>query len=119
MLNHAHICSEMTSFISEDKLMKCLENITSVDDIKYMADAISEIAEKTNLLALNASIEAAHAGDSGKGFAVVANEIKNLATQSLAMSDRIKSQINLALDSHGSSNFKGLLGPAENKTPLI
>lgn len=53
----------------------------SVEDIKKcMADIIA-IANKTNLLSLNASIEAARAGEVGKGFSVVANEVKNLSEQ--------------------------------------
>lgn len=51
-------------------------------EIQSVTDLIEEIATQTNLLALNASIEAAHAGEAGKGFAVVAEEIKKLAAQS-------------------------------------
>jgi methyl-accepting chemotaxis protein len=62
-------------------------------DVKHISDIINMIfgfAKQTNLLALNAAIEAARAGEQGKGFAVVAEEVRNLATGSSQLVDKIR-----------------------------
>jgi methyl-accepting chemotaxis protein len=63
-------------------------------DISKITDVIKEIANQTNLLSLNASIESARAGESGKGFSVVANEVKKLAQETKESSLTISKIIN-------------------------
>ena len=60
------------------------------DEIGQIVQAITEIANQTSLLSLNASIEAARAGEEGRGFAVVANEVKKLSEESKQSADKIK-----------------------------
>lgn len=71
--------------------------------IKDVTELIASIAEETNLLSLNASIEAARAGDAGKGFAVVASQIQKLAEQSNASTKKIDDIIHtLLMDSENA-----------------
>jgi len=65
----------------------------AANEIGKVTETITAISAQTNLLALNATIEAARAGAAGKGFAVVANEIKELAQQTAAATDDIKTKI--------------------------
>ncbi len=69
-----------------------LESLST--QIEQFASVIGSIANRTNILSLNASIEAARAGEHGRGFAVVASEVRNLAAQSSKSSKEITDTIN-------------------------
>lgn len=75
----------------------------SAKTISEFTQAITDIATQTNLLSLNASIEAARAGDAGRGFAVVADEIRQLADQSSDSADKIKAIVERLLADSASS----------------
>lgn len=95
-------------------LLGSIEESRNVDEIRELTDTILGIAEQTNLLALNAAIEAARAGEAGKGFAVVADEIRQLADNSKKNANAIQ-----GLNAHVTEAVKSLAKHAEEMIKFV
>jgi len=81
--------------------------MTYTDELHKMATEVDQIGFRTNMLSLNAAIEAAHAGESGKGFAVVAHEVRSLSNAARDMGKQITKKVSLindALQAIGKTN---------------
>jgi methyl-accepting chemotaxis protein len=92
-VNRTSELSKVASSETQSSATVMKELAESADAIGAIVDLINTVAEQTNLLALNATIEAARAGEAGKGFAVVASEVKALASQTGKATQQIAERI--------------------------
>lgn len=123
------------SIVSEEgrkKLNELIKNIQQVDEsiieIRRILSAIMGVSTKTNLLAMNAAIEASHAGEAGKGFAVVAAEIRKLADNSSrnahdieVILENVTDRISIVTQqsSQTENTFKNIEGLVKDSVSLI
>ena len=77
---------------------EALSIMDRIGQVATIVDTVNQLAEQSNLLAVNAGIEAAKAGEYGKGFAVVASEVRNLAEQSRDATSEIRAALGLTTD---------------------
>jgi len=108
---------EQTAELENNMSDKLNELTQSAEEIKSILTVISDIADQTNLLALNAAIEAARAGEHGRGFAVVADEVRKLAERTQKSLTEIHGTVNVVVQSINDTS-ENMTTNAENITSL-
>lgn len=100
------------------ELAAAMEEISNQsDEISKIVKMIEDIAFQTNIIALNASVEAARTGDAGRGFSVIAHEIRNLADQSAEASKKTTKLIHNSMDAVGTG--KKLVQETEESMAIV
>ncbi len=102
----AQIASEMqsASVAASQTNAKTRQLVERAENVEEILRSVESVAENTNMIALNASIEAARAGDAGRGFAVVANEVRILAEQSQEANKQIQQVVRLMVEDINNVN---------------
>ncbi|ACS78670.1 methyl-accepting chemotaxis protein [Maridesulfovibrio salexigens] len=115
-VSEIHIVTETTDKLS-DMLADLSERAINIGEVMSV---INDIADQTNLLALNAAIEAARAGEAGRGFAVVADEVRKLAEKTMGATNEVESAITLIQQSTDKvvSEMSGVRGRVENTVQM-